>query len=551
MTMVTNGGAQDSGSLPHNNNAATTTTLDNSSNPPLAGGAGESASAGKQKKGETSAARKQNAIVEKIQAKDTIVLADVVLQVADLPEVPITKNGADTTRLVSVCGVAIADMSLKSLEKFCVKAAIGGYSRKTKKDLANLIVAWRLNNAALPGLSTGNTAAAAAVRQHSSAPPDTAGPRKSTNYARLINCLFHPTIRPLYAKFKQQPDKATLDAGKKHNQLLCQKVLELYNSPDRFPESDSDDNVGEGEDHNIAIQLKFHKQIKTGEIKPSPFNKLENWGQVLKSIQTLHKHFTEVQTVWKRSGEHRGAGDVITGMGQDILKDCTFTVANMKVLYYILFLEKDPQIFASAIAFLPDGAVFDSGAPRANSGRRRGSAASDDNKGPIPRGGGGGKSKEMAMLASAVSGFAESYATRTSQKNGAASSRRIRDMTSQLRNLGDSLETAEKNVFSCKDRYRKIKQQNGTGLTQDSVATTLEEAKAKLQKAQVKRDDLIVRIEQLDGKVKQLEINIFIDDDEDDEEDTKPAAKEKGDFTASLPKKRRRTSSSGAGSSND
>jgi hypothetical protein len=247
-----------------------------------------------------------------------------------------------------------ADMALKSLEKFCVKAAIGGYSRKTKKEMANLIVAWRLNNATLPGLSTGNTAAAAAARGSSAAAcRQGIEKRKAANYGHLINCLFHPTIRPLYAKFKQQPDKNTLDSGKKHNQVLCEKVLVLYNSADSFDDSDDDDNSkdDEGEDHNIGIQLKFHDALPTSAIKPSPFNKMDDWGQVLKSIQTLHKHFMEVQTEWKKSGEHRAVGDVVTAMGKDIVKDRTFTVNKPIILYYILFLEKDPQIFASAIDF--------------------------------------------------------------------------------------------------------------------------------------------------------------------------------------------------------
>jgi hypothetical protein len=44
------------------------------------------------------------------------------------------------------CGVAVADISLKSLEKFCVHQKISGYCRKTKKEVADVIVAWTIKN---------------------------------------------------------------------------------------------------------------------------------------------------------------------------------------------------------------------------------------------------------------------------------------------------------------------------------------------------------------------------------------------------------------------
>ena len=51
------------------------------------------------------------------------------------------------------------------------------------------------------------------------------------NYFRLINCLFHPMIKPKYTKYNQQPGMDTLTSGKKHNQELFEMMLVLYNGP--------------------------------------------------------------------------------------------------------------------------------------------------------------------------------------------------------------------------------------------------------------------------------------------------------------------------------
>jgi hypothetical protein len=244
---------------------------------------------------------------------------DIIITSPSEDEVPVsTRSKKENSRLVSICGILVAQMSNKVLFKFCSTAIAGinGYKGKSKKGVCDLIVGYRVNMA-LYNPGTGNEPLAT-TKEHSG------------GYFRLVNTLMVPRVKNLYQAMDKQPTKDTLTKGEKTNQKLWETALAIYNAEDEDNDEDNEDNVG---------FLKFLHEDFVGA-NPSEFCKLTNWQQLKDKYMRLRKQYNSVYVNSKRSG---GGGEF-----------SNYSLSNTKVLYFHHFLKENPSIHECVHADLAD-----------------------------------------------------------------------------------------------------------------------------------------------------------------------------------------------------
>jgi hypothetical protein len=72
--------------------------------------------------------------------------SNIHLAATDEQMVPVdTKNKEQKTKLITICGRAIAVINKKALQKFCTVTGIPGWSSKMKYEMAQLVVAFATN----------------------------------------------------------------------------------------------------------------------------------------------------------------------------------------------------------------------------------------------------------------------------------------------------------------------------------------------------------------------------------------------------------------------
>jgi hypothetical protein len=221
------------------------------------------------------------------------------------------KVGPTTTRLKSVAGIGIHEITQKVLSQLCVSAKIKGYSRKPFGTVCEAIVQAKLSKCSLAEMP-GN--AGQQVREESC--PQLAGSiaKKDANRLRLINCIFCGNeIRELYAQFYQQPSRNILTARQTHNQLLFEKLMEEFNNTT-----------------NKDLETSLHPSLveKVPLLHHEPFQKLVDVSTLLKAIHQEYRH-----TIGKmgRSGSHGEFSDY---------------TSSVPLLYYAECLVQYPHILS-------------------------------------------------------------------------------------------------------------------------------------------------------------------------------------------------------------
>jgi hypothetical protein len=129
---------------------------------------------------------------------------DIEIVASEVPEI-VCSNGA-TTRLKSVCNVAIKELPLKALRFVFTTEGIEKFSSKTKKEVCERIVAFKINSSIYDGQSSGGDAIAVV---------DRGTPKQQLNsFFRFINALSVSEVKILYANIGKQPTAAELTAGR-------------------------------------------------------------------------------------------------------------------------------------------------------------------------------------------------------------------------------------------------------------------------------------------------------------------------------------------------
>lgn len=282
-------------------------------------------------------------------------LSKIVLQPAERPLVRINRRGNQATRLVSICGHPIATIPLKGLQAFCKLAAVPSWTNKTKYAVCQTIV----------GFVTTMPAIQARVGTIPGAPAERGTQQQQQNgYFLLINCLFHPGVVGLYASYGKQPDKTVLDKGRKANQDLYEKLMQMYNAVAEknkakwgdltsvLEESSNLDAEDKSDDEGHDV-TKLHFLKLLANVNPKDVVPIKKWQEVSSMIAKIHKEFRVLCQQWKRSGEHRELDDSHEGMSLDIdesddipdsdIGNDKFEVANKRILYYFLFLRKSTR----------------------------------------------------------------------------------------------------------------------------------------------------------------------------------------------------------------
>jgi hypothetical protein len=76
---------------------------------------------------------------------------DIVILAKELPLIKCGAGAEDKTRLVSICGKPIKELTLKSLRLVFLKEEMGAFGSKTKKEVCETIVAHKINTTVYSG----------------------------------------------------------------------------------------------------------------------------------------------------------------------------------------------------------------------------------------------------------------------------------------------------------------------------------------------------------------------------------------------------------------
>ena len=349
------------------------------------------------------------------------------------------RRNSKKTRLVSICGRHIQTIPLQSLLALMALFDIGGYrSKRDKYSLSMLAVQAKVNgNVTVP---KGNT---------------------RINYFRLINCLFHPTIKPKYAKYNQQPGTDTLTSGKKHNQELFEMMLPLYNGPVSNASldlgSDSSDDDGELDDWNVGTAKAEHPKLSNNiDFTIAKFGQLRDWKQVQMGVKTVHKKFKVVLIDWKKSGEHRGMADVLEAMKIDVhaTGSTKWVFSQDYILYFFLLTQSNPNIFNSVGGAIAPSAKYDSAMPGAASyGKKpgRGKAGADD-----------ATSQSDGLLSIALKTMARREESKKESEKAKDERKAASDAQLKLENNARYIASSEERLEKLSSKKRRLKKQKKT-----------------------------------------------------------------------------------------
>jgi hypothetical protein len=230
-----------------------------------------------------------------------------------------------TTRLKSIAGIPINDVSLKVIEQVCKLTKVKKYSRKKFGTICNVIVAAKLGKLKVASMK-GN----AGLQASEDLCPPLCGPvaKKDENKLRLINCIFSfEKSRDLFAKFYQQPSKEVLTAREGQNEALFKELMEKFNDvtnedvtkslhPERIPDLD----------------VTHHVQVK-------------NVAHIQTMFRSIHSEYRSVSGKMGRSGNH------------GTIEDYTESIP---VLYYSDCLSDFPDIQKAMSPLLPEGVARES-----------------------------------------------------------------------------------------------------------------------------------------------------------------------------------------------
>jgi hypothetical protein len=391
--------------------------------------------------------------------------------------------------LLSIAGTSIVGIPKRTLEMICGHLAITGTRGANKMKLCDLLCAFKVNKPLMDKTTTAAEAAGSSyIRPQEDGeqgiPKGGTQEQQTSQWFRLINIAFHPTIKPLYARYKQQPNKQTLDAGKKHNQELFEKVLAMYNG--KNPAEDDDDaHTVEEDDHDIDFFLMESPFLDTRGIDPSVFIPSTSWKSIAAMFQRLHKDYQEVLLMWKRSGEHRGLEDVLAGVNKDVFtatdEESRFTIKDKKILYFSLFLsklqcvflffefslmlfssvaEKNPGVFNTISAALPKGAQRSSTMPR-ESIKDAKRASSSNKKKQSQSTKSSARSSGKQKNEEDIQALGEQFETFNTTYNASARNSQMLAIQKTLKTLEDRITSKEKSVKKKKGEVEALRKQYG------------------------------------------------------------------------------------------
>ena len=393
--------------------------------------------------------------------------SDIVIATKEEPAIFVSPKKTDgTSRLSSIATIPIAHISARLLRSLCSHYNIRGVSNKTKKEVCELLVAWKENGGK-------------AATQDSGSPTKEPGKTKpkvvQANYFRLINILFmDKDVRSLYAAWNSQPSNDTLTKGQKHNQVLCEQILEIYNSQEP--------------NDNADLWHHQHPTLDSSNEKlPATFEELPDWKRVFRMIQLLHKEYKAAQTGWKRSGSHSGAENVLEAMKTDLLweegddtKD-KFKINVDRTLYYFLFLQDNGGMFNAVAAFLPDGVEMDSG-----NGERGRSAAAAGWKKAGKRGNDARDCDGKSEVAGAIAGIGAAMMHKANIAAERSSAIKTKTLMDAIERQGAQIERLERKRDEAKKKYKRLKaaeeENAGSQVTMDSMDTTSGQCKEQYKK---------------------------------------------------------------------
>jgi hypothetical protein len=149
-------------------------------------------------------------------------------------------------------------------------------------------------------------------------------------------------------------------SGKKHNQELCERAMcNAATTKSSNVGSDKSSNVCSDEGDESAASDDWnihHAQVADPDnLGFATFALFPDCHAVQRSTKKLHTEHRGVTRKWEKSGEHRGADDVLAGMARDLGGQFAWDKKHMH--RFCKLVENHHGAFNAVAANLPDGAA--------------------------------------------------------------------------------------------------------------------------------------------------------------------------------------------------
>lgn len=234
-------------------------------------------------------------------------------------------DNREMTRLVSINGVAISELTVPCLKTFCKANGIFGTRKMKKALICDMIL----------------TGKAAFEREGAGVSVDIKEEKKERlSRVRYVNVLFSEGIRPLIANRGKSLNKDELTEGLKTDQVLHEKIAEEYNDKN---------NKSHG-------KVAFPSLGDFENCHPSTFSRI-TWQQSIAVFKKIVKEYEYAFNNWKLSGTHEEMIDNVTTMIEAPFSN--FAKAGT-VLYFHEYVSQYPGFLDKATGALPGDAFSES-----------------------------------------------------------------------------------------------------------------------------------------------------------------------------------------------
>ena len=395
-----------------------------------------------------------------------------------------SKRGSEVSRLKAIAGVSIVEITNKVLINFMVANKIGGYKKKNRSGLCELIVAWKLNNNLYDKQDAGK------ANKKTKKPIVEGTPEQiEASIFRFVNILIvFDDMRSDFAKIKQQPSKATLTKGKQADQEFFEDMAKIYGNNDDGSSIASEDD----------LLLDFHyKHEDFRAVDLDGYIPDLSWEQLRYLYKLLLGDFSWSYRRWKLSGTHQDF-DEIYGDDEEPSEDRPFTdfyqnnKKNPKTLYWFMFLQEYPDINQVVVGELPEEARRDTGARKKPASEIQKERVTAANKGKIEIG------KAVGVLASTSK-------ERLDLSKKIVGIQTIQSLQDQLFQLNDEIDKLKEKRRS-KKKYLKKKDRNKNSQdTEDTTQSEIDEVRDEVAALEKKIEKYQQRAIALEKKLEEAE----------------------------------------------